>query len=56
MRGYGVRWKATKVGEEADSIDGVRFGYEREVEEDTAYTRARLGSDTERRRARRLWL
>jgi hypothetical protein len=36
------------VGSEADSMDGVRFGYEREVEENTAYTRARLGSDTER--------
>jgi hypothetical protein len=37
-------------------MDGVRFGYEREVEENTAYTRAWLGSDTERRRARRLRL
>jgi hypothetical protein len=31
-------------------MDGVRFSYEREVEENTAYTRARLGSDTERRK------
>jgi hypothetical protein len=51
-----VRCKTTKVGEEADSIDGIRFGYERKVEEDTTYTRALLGSETERRRARRLRL
>jgi hypothetical protein len=40
-----------------DSSDGVWLGNELEEEEDTTYTRAPRGSDTERRRrARRLWL
>jgi hypothetical protein len=41
------------VGAEADSSDGVWLGNELEEEEDTAYTWARRGSDTERRRRAR---
>jgi hypothetical protein len=45
-----------KVGAEADSSDDVRLGNE-QGEEDNAYTRAQVGSETEKgRRARRLRL
>jgi hypothetical protein len=45
-----------KVGAEADSSDGVQLGNE-QGEEDNAYTRARVGSETEKeRRAKRLQL
>jgi hypothetical protein len=40
------------VGAEVDSFDGVRLGYEREVEDDDADKRAR-GVSQRKRRARR---
>jgi hypothetical protein len=53
-----MRCKTTKVGAEVDSIDGVRLGYEREVEEDNDADKRAQTSATqrERRRARRLRL
>jgi hypothetical protein len=50
MRGYGVQCRTMKVGEEADSIDGVWFGYEREVEEDDDADKQARTSATQRER------